>query len=184
MRVDRLERLKAVLREVEEQQKPFNIGAWMAKTHPATQELVNGHNLGAFCGTACCAMGWAAFDPELRGQGLHMIVRTILPDFSDGPKSEWKAVSSLEDFDARFVETVRDPGSFIETTVAFDDAIGFQAAAEFFAIGVDEAIRLFSSRAYWTEERRGTPIRVTPAMVIERIDALLDAHRNKSLAGD
>ena len=70
MNKERLERLIVVMERVRDQREFFDMDYWTRK-----------------CGTASCALGWAASDPSFREQGLRLD-RGGLPTSSSMPYFE------------------------------------------------------------------------------------------------
>lgn len=73
MNLNRLERLISVLESVEAAGKAFDLTRWIA---PRDEVERYGTTTGSFdgeaCGTACCALGYAALDPQFREEGLRL----------------------------------------------------------------------------------------------------------------
>jgi hypothetical protein len=95
------------------------------------------------CGTAACAFGEATFIPSFKRDGLYM-ART----------------------DAGVEVRLSPPGTLREYC-------GYSAAAEFFGVHYDTAVRLFSPCRYPDSETDAAPLRyykkITPKMVADRI---------------
>lgn len=168
MNTERLNHLITILEGVERANLAFNLDNWVSNAampdlaRPTTDNLVG--SLDASCGTACCAMGYAALDPDFRAEGLSMTLETR--DYNSG-RGRWveTPVASIQDFNT----LIRNQDLQIGFGgIAFDGVEGFRAAAAFFDIAVYDADTLFSPDSY-----HGRP--VTPERVIERIRDLLSS---------
>lgn len=124
MNVEALQRLIHILENVEKQGLPFNINSWW-DIHPSGFSI--GQDLEKPCGTAACAIGWAACDPWFKEQGLS--IRAEALSKSGNPK--WLVPH-------------------------FQGARGFEAAAKLFGIEVYVAQVLFDPHEYFPDEDVGT----------------------------
>lgn len=111
--IERLSRLVEVLEAVKAdpaKERDFDMKTWATETQS--------------CGTHACACGWAAMDPVLNAQGLHLVKR---------PQHAWKRGSDFE--------------------LTCGPATGLGAAALFFEIEMRAADMLFSPEEYDNECR-------------------------------
>lgn len=101
MRTDRLERLVAVLERVDREERPFDMGAWVRSPLMVDSRYHDIPTLDDIkrCGTASCALGWAARDTWHRDRGLrfkwHDGARSWFPSF-DGEYGLRAAVAFYE----------------------------------------------------------------------------------------
>ena len=166
MNKERLEHLITVLEGVKAASLPFNLNNWIA--HHESNDQTTGNAVES-CGTACCALGYAALDPVFRAQGLSMnaLVMTYKEgDMSSSIVSEMP-IASIAEFNTA-LKTVQD-GQWMASEVDFDDGFGFgsgfDAAAAFFGINNNASYYLFDPEEY----AGGTERPITPDEVIERV---------------
>ncbi len=159
MNTERLNHLITVLEGVSRANKAFNLHAWVlnedAGWEPDEDATVG--SLDETCGTACCALGYAALDPTFVQQGLTM---TLAIDTHGDWRSRTKLpVKSLGEFNA----AVKKYGTKLAYgSPAFGFNTEFDAGKAFFDITYDAAHYLFDPDFYDEE-------RITPEMVIERV---------------
>jgi hypothetical protein len=79
MNIDALKHLIVVLEQIKKEKRPFDLGNWVTydQNNPT-------------CGTACCAMGYAALDPVFQAAGL-----TINVEDNDGVEITIKTVKDF-----------------------------------------------------------------------------------------
>lgn len=151
MNRERLEHLIVVLEGVKKARQGFYMGAWAVGSGVVNLEEATGKL--EPCGSACCAMGYAALDPVFMKEGLR-----LRPKFS----SKAEPFSGLADFNA-FVAA----DHFREAEPLFEGLKQMDAAEAFFDLSENDAYSLFSPEGYRKSK-------VTPTMVITKIRALLD----------
>ncbi len=159
MNRERLDHLIEVLEGVERANMAFNLDSWaMHKRIDLLDPAKDSHTVGSVketCGTACCAMGYAALDSLFAEQGLKLAVDTY------NPKTDEESivhVSSLQAFNALMRKRSLE---IQEAQPVFRGTSGFDAAQGFFGITYDASTWLFSPAAY-----SGA---VHPSHVIDRI---------------
>ena len=143
MNRERLTHLVTVLRRVHDERKPFAMGNWATDSdHP--------------CGTAACAFGWAAFDPEFQKQGLNVeaFVFGVRQYFTLDSPASVEAMTNMPGYSG-FVGQIR-----------FEDNNDFYAAMAFFELDENTALMLFMPSSYPTSA-------VGPLDVVERVEELL-----------
>jgi hypothetical protein len=117
-------------------------------------------NLEHPCNTACCAFGWAGFDPRLQAEGLELLVRLE----SEG-RERTEIVKTVEQYASLFKN---DEWYIDDIEPRFTGFGGMWAASAFYEITYEEATRLFSPSEYHFPNRK-----VQPKDVIDRIQKLL-----------
>lgn len=154
----RLEHLVTVLEGVREKRRPFNLGVWMGDGMNGAETTVGRKNE---CGTACCAFGYAALDPEFQRQGLVIEVNAYSGRALGSTKH---IVASIAEFNELVCKDLSLDVSI--TLKGNKDLEGFDAAAKFFDLDLDDVHDLFDPAHY------GDGV-VYPRHVIERIQKLL-----------
>jgi hypothetical protein len=150
----RLRRLERVLMDVEAEGKAFYMGNWIGYMGNWIVELEELEEDGIeivssaggaekTCGTACCAGGYAALDPVLMAEGLHLAGRGSQVASDWMVVSDWIRVDSQEQF-AALPPLIRVK----EFSVCFGDKHGYGALAEFFGIAMEESHRIFAPEYY------------------------------------
>ncbi len=136
MNIERMERMAEILRAVCQERRRFSLAVWVdyvklwGKGEPE-------------CGTACCAVGWAAQDPWMNAEGLRLralrqsahggtIEKRILPD---GPVPSERFEPS-------------NPGEVELIEPVYLGSTGFDAVARFFDIPKATADYLFLQDSY------------------------------------
>jgi hypothetical protein len=153
----RLRRLERVLMNVEAEGKALYMDAWISDLAVLRDRGIPYTGSGErTCGTACCAGGYAALDPELMAEGLY-----LGSQLAEDDTEIW--VNSYE----QFVALPRNGKRALSCYVRFGDDYGYGALAEFFSIPQRESVRIFAPHSY-------TPI---PARVI-RIQDVLERARH------
>lgn len=114
------------------------------------------------CKTAGCALGWAASDPKFRKKGLTL----RSPDISRGNVPPLGDI--IEANGQNLPLNISDYHSF-EPVDTNTDASEYSAAVSFFGLSIYQSKYLFSPSLYPCEGSK-----ITPEMVIERIQNLLD----------
>lgn len=166
MNRERLDHLITVLEGVKAANKAFNLSAWMGQAQDDKRTV---GDIAETCGTACCAMGYAALDPLFREQGLHIDakIRSYKPGTPFMSDSEPVTLDSIAAFNT-MLKKVNDE-SYIIADVKFDQYYGFVAAAEFFSITENAADYLFQPDEYEGGDYRP----ITPDEVIERVHEVI-----------
>lgn len=150
-RLERLRLLKTVLGDVPIDHKGFDMDSWAQHGDPMGQTPENAPHLDGVlpgCGTACCALGYAALRPEFQALGLKITY----------------------DRD-RYLRPVWSP--------LYEGRLDFAAGRALFGLEDGEELHLFAPTRYAdpdpdTDPEDGQPeLRITPAMVIARIDELI-----------
>lgn len=128
MRRDRLERLIAVLEQVEREHRPFDMEVWSGGRYDDVGRVVRTAPTldipAEECGTASCALGWAARDPVTIAQGLTLEPCTKTKDI--------------------LVPT-------------FERRTGYRAAEEFYELSYEAVRFLFSPDEYEVDDEETTP---------------------------
>lgn len=85
MNRDRLNHLITVLKQIEAEDRPFDMWSWAHQEdeHP--------------CGTAACALGWASLDPKFNAAGLELVA-----EFEDGRLVSFTSIGNDDDPDQVF----------------------------------------------------------------------------------
>ena len=153
--VERMNRIIEIMEGVKRHKKTkmFDMGGWIDKIYDNNNE---------FCGTSCCIMGYAALDPQLQKEGLHLDVYVV----SAIDNGEMKTITSQASFNRMLKKTDAD----IEPTVTYDDAEGFHAAKAFFGISSRCSDWLFGATYY----KPDTPEEPTIDEAIKRLKAVRD----------
>lgn len=172
MNTERLNHLITVLEGVSAARKAFNLSAWAMNKKMGVEVEDHSNTVGDVketCGTACCAMGYAALDPGFVDQGLRLSIRV-----SKKNQFEWENVypDSLEAFNKLMRKRNVDFG---EADIVFNSLTSSHAAADFFEIEYEAANQLFMPYKY---SLGASPI--TPEMVIERVRQVI-ANNGKTL---
>jgi hypothetical protein len=143
MNRERLEHLIDVLLEVDRKERGFSLETWAGNINSVMDcSLV--HAEPNTCGTACCALGYAALDPQFRREGLKLFVRA--------QGRGWHVGQLLDRTHSTMPKTV---------DISFVDFHGYQhfyAAAVFFGIEEETAKWLFHPSRY--DHNRVKPIDV------------------------
>lgn len=148
MNIDALKHLISILEQIKKEKRPFDLGNWVT---------YNQNN--PVCGTACCAMGYAALDPVFQAAGLTFHVKD-----SDGVEIN--------------IETVQDFNKLSEMEYVDDDEFYFKFK-NIHDDGYDIAVKLFGFENHITTEILFYPgyyeyNKQRPKNVIERIMYLID----------
>lgn len=165
MHLNRLEHLITVLEGVERAGKAFDLTRWIASAAELEGEGTTTGSFTEACGTACCALGYAALDPQFRGEGLQLELR-VWQESPDGQPGTWKS-SELPDA-ATFNTTIKElnlADRHYKVNPIFDGTVSFEAGAKFFGIDENAAYYLFDPELYEDGEDRPIP----PSEVIERV---------------
>lgn len=80
----RLRRLIEVLEKVRDEERPFCMDVWVAAIPDDEPPLLTVPVQD--CGTASCALGWAARDPVLRAEGLGFYGGCTAPHYKEGSR--------------------------------------------------------------------------------------------------
>lgn len=172
MNVERLQHLITILEDVKTAQKPFGMGAWIDEYKDGLP-VHGGQRTGReMCGTACCALGYAALDPKCREDGLKMFAIINKSDGSDEPEDIEEEILDISSFN-RILLTHKE--NFIAARPTFKHRDNFGAGGEYYDISYEAAEFLFSPDEY--EESSV----ITPDDVINHINFLL-AHDGKTPA--
>jgi hypothetical protein len=135
----RLRRLERVLLGVEAEGMAFYMGNWIVELEELEEDGVKivSFTGGArkTCGTACCAGGYAALDPELMAEGLHLAGRGFRA------ASDWIQVDSQE----QFATLGRGAAN---RCIRFGSEYDYGALAKFFGITPEESLRIFEPHSY------------------------------------
>lgn len=143
MNIDALKHLISILEQIKKEKRPFDLGNWVTynKNNPV-------------CGTACCAMGYAALDPVFQAAGLSFHIED-----SDGVEIN--------------IETVKDFNKLNELAYVDDDEFYFKFE-NIRVSGYDVAVKLFGFENHVTADVLFYPgyyqdNKQKPKDVIERI---------------
>lgn len=139
----RLLHLIDVLETVERGNLPFEMEKWAIVKQDKT-----------VCGTAACAAGYAALDPEFRAEGFTL---------RNHSNVEFKSFYDL----VRYIPNLELEYPFI----SFDGVSGWLALGEFFGLTFPQANYVFGAKSY----RRSD---VAPKHVIEHIHHVLEGTAN------
>lgn len=149
MNVKRLRWMIEILEGVEAERGSFNLDNWATVNE---------------CGTTGCAMGYAALDPDMRSDGLRLVVL-----IRNGIKLRIFHPASVDAFNALArCEVTADPEAVVIGYPTYQENNDFEAAAAFFDILHDTSKNLFHPDRYPVKDR------TRPGAVIDRIKALLD----------
>jgi len=151
MHVERIKRLIQIMSELEQNDRLLRMASWVSPIYDNEQEI---------CGTACCALGWAAFDPQFQDEGLVMMMEAPGGDTPVKTMQEMNERLKKSEFSIAYpmFNRLSDP---------------FQSGADFFDITDEQSAWLFDSVNY--EPRfRSTGKRVAPQDVINRLNFLLE----------
>jgi hypothetical protein len=175
MDVVRLNRLVNILEGVQRANKPFNLGFWIENATSDEEgsgfnKTVSG-NVAETCGTACCAFGYAALDPEFQAAGLKMEAiyltkEQVESDDWDNIRPQKRPITNIADYNALMQECYNDD---IDVDIRFGDERFFDAAADFFGITENAAQYLFMPAAYANGNNRP----VLPSEVIARVNTVI-----------
>lgn len=166
MNIERMNHLITVLEGVIASNKAFNLSGWAQHKKLGDDDIATHFNtvgdLKETCGTACCALGYAALDPVFVNQGLRLHIEVY-----NEKSGDWSGVypESIEAFNKVMRRRNVDFG---DVDIVFNDESSSWAAAKFFGIETEAANQLFMPYRYPTD---ATPI--TPEMVIERIQQVI-----------
>lgn len=159
----RLQHLKTILQNVQDQKKNFFMGAWAAPIRDGIVDIFadlssSSPVIHEPCGTAACALGYAAMDPQFFEEGLRLKYREadeilkIYNPRTDGTIYPWMAYPY-----------------FYHTGDS-----GYEAAIEFFGISHNQAHYLFDPEEYvpvdWDDD--DGPV-ITAVDVIARVDEVI-----------
>jgi len=152
MNIEALKHLIAVLEKIKREKRPFDLGNWV--TYDKNKPV---------CGTACCAMGYAALDPTFQAAGL-----TFHIEDPDGVEIN--------------IETVKDFNKLNELAYVDDDEFYFKFE-NIRDNGYEIAKKLFGFEEYITTEILFYPgyyedNKQKPKDVIDRIMYLIDNGEN------
>lgn len=165
MNKPRLMRLISILEHVRDSKLPFDLEGWAQEVSNADY-IVGDANHPEACGTACCAAGWAALDPEFQTQGLRLVF-------------EGMEIPDVATFNARWKKHAIDGVGHFWPQIEFEGGRAMTAAACFFGLSLHQADSLFEISTYGLEdedeEGETAYNHVTPDMVIGRIRDLIDA---------
>lgn len=139
MNRERLEMLIALLRDVEKRQLPFDMERWLGKSEP-------------LCGTAACALGYAALDPSFRALGLRLEYADI---------GTTGVVTSIEQFN------VLAQNITLTIYPVYAGSSGFEAGMAFFDVNDDASSHMFDPAYYVGNEQ------ITPSDVIEHVEEVI-----------
>lgn len=157
MRVDRLRMVERVLGEVDERRLPFDISVWLEVPENA-------------CGSAGCAIGWAARDPEVVATGLRLVsvqearvarermdvLQHNVGTLSDGELEEWRVLCGRS-----------SAGSPI-----FGDTSGFDSVYRWLELPEDKTC--VASWLFLGDQYCDNPSDVTPEMVRRRVQQTIE----------
>lgn len=152
MNRERLKYLIQVIEQVHKERRPFYMGAWASTFGRLVRRSAVNVPEDQMCGTAFCALGWAALDRQFRAEGLRLTI--TMPDGSE-----------------RRPTLSRLPKNFSFARVEFDGYHDECAAQRLFGITYATADWLFTPSGY--DSGSGTGRAVRPRRVIRRIKHLL-----------
>jgi hypothetical protein len=135
MNVEALEQVIRVLDNVETQDKPFDLQHWVSPIYEDREIREKGwfrervrierHQ----CGTAGCAIGWAAVDPWFVEHGFHLQLRAsdqyVRPVF--GNHENWGAVAKFFGLSKKEAHLLFDEPSYIGKVTPTEVAIRIKA---------------------------------------------------------
>ncbi len=179
--IERLEHLITVLEDVARERKNFDMNSWALSVEQVL-EMGNGGVAPVIhepCGTAACALGYAAMDPKFMGLGLRLEVAerdehgVLKKHFLYNPEEHAKVSISHAD-----VVLLDSKGNCEEW--------GFAAAMDFFGINRSNARYLFDPEYYLPEdededddEEPVETVTVGPEQVIARVREVIAEVRAK-----
>jgi hypothetical protein len=165
MHRERLDHLVRILESVEAAKKLFDLTSWISdQTSETTLNAPPGKS-GEACGTAACAFGYAALDPEFQQQGLHFEARRYECAADGKWIKQWQTVSGIEEFNR--LQSLPETDFHFEP--GYDGLLGFEAAEVFFGISRRAACFLFDPDYY--EGAFDRP--VSPSEVIARVQEVI-----------
>jgi hypothetical protein len=168
MNIDRLNHLITVMEGVERANKAFNLTDWVFSEELKPGRADNGYLVGSLkesCGTACCALGYAALDPEFTKDGLKLQVEY---QESGDEYDQVMDVSTIKEYNA----LIRDKTKQVFGAVPyFSEFTGYLAGSAFFNITTEAAEYMFGPTSYKQYQEQDMPI--TPRMVIEHINTVI-----------
>lgn len=167
MNRERLMHLIGVLEEVERANKPFNLTHWVTgEIDPATTHNAPRTSDEEPCGTAACACGYAALDPQFQREGLRLEA-TFSAAFGERSHHLLEHAGEIASWSARLAAA--PPGAVLWFDLAFDGRSGFEAASRFFGVTQNASWYLFDPDYY--EDAEDRPIE--PSEVIARIQEVI-----------
>ena len=183
MNIDRLNHLKTIMSNVRDANKPFDLGTFINGTPPGEDHAISdlAYNTSGVvgepdpvCGTTCCALGYAALDPDFRDQGLELVAFSWNSASANDSDRKTVVLKSIPEFN-EFINTpeARDFAFLPE----FNESNGFAAGSDFFGISTDASFYIFGPDDYRDYDRIITqdPANpITPDEVIKHIDYVLD----------
>lgn len=151
MNLFRMERLRTVLKHVRDAHLAFDLSTWIrgSSYYDAIGERT--------CGTAACACGYAALDPELQAEGLNLTIQ-----MSDG---KYRTLRTIREFN----DAVREYNG--SGTIEYEGKMGFDAADLFFDIDCRATSYLFDPDEYRDESNGFGDV----TDVLERLAEVVDA---------
>jgi hypothetical protein len=159
MNSERLEHLITIMEKVAEKQRPFNMTAWALPKHD-------------FCNTPCCALGWAAFDPQCVSEGLHMQATWDVSvdercSVSINIDERCSVLSiNIEGWWADIARVIDE--HVVDFAPVYQDQEGFDAAMAYYDISEETANFLFDPSGYSALARK-----ISPQDVIQNIRKVL-----------
>jgi hypothetical protein len=129
MRKDLLEDLAVIMDDVAKAKSPFDLHHWAVHDTDVKDE---------FCGTSCCAMGYAAFDPKFQKLGLKP---AFVNDYSGEIERKFRTLSGFNKFAHKL-------GGEVDLDVFYKGEKGLGAAAALFEISYSDAHFLFCPYSY------------------------------------
>jgi hypothetical protein len=121
MKQERLEMLIDVLQRVQDDDLPFDMGAWIERKSP--------------CGTSACALGYAALDPRFQALGLRMVTR----------KGD---ILSIEQYNDMAMEAWTKFRQTIIMDVSYQGEDAYRAGSLLFDISLAASAALFDPETY------------------------------------
>ena len=132
MHVERLKRLIRIMERVRDEEFKFNMASWVSTDDDCSDVK---------CGTSCCALGWAALDPENNAEGL-MWVRRAIYDVNQTPLSSLEELASFYITHTKSFVADSDPAKIIFTG-DLDCVFNLDVGAKFFELSDIQTKALF-----------------------------------------
>jgi hypothetical protein len=144
-----LRKLIDILREVEISQKPFDMRRFVIPSG---------------CGTAACAAGYAAFDPEFQKRGFILKFKQeyylTRPNRLVNPI--YHKIKTPEDFPELCKKFHNESNAY----PYYRGSVGYDACTKFFGLAISATLYLFSTNFYPNNF-------IKPSQVIERIEKVI-----------
>jgi len=173
MHITRMERLHDLMMEVEAKSLAFDMSSWVqhAELNGDPDPEIGTTDL--TCGTTCCALGWAGFDPAMQAEGLRITLygRRETADGKFGIRIQQfqEQPATVEQLAERLLAAEDEGVTFYDIDVVFGERIAKGAGAAFFGLTNQQAEWLFMPDHYPKREDR-----ILPSDVARRVRFLLE----------